>query len=89
MYFQVISDPRNNWMLPVRKKIVLEYNVAIQPVGCSTNRFRRHIGKIVRSENYVHMRDQWLKVDKRIKLDMWAALMVCLKWMFKFTSGWI
>jgi hypothetical protein len=79
VYFQVISDPRKNFVLPVGKKIVLEYNVTTQPVGRSANRFRRHIAKIVRSGNYVHMHDEWRKVDKQIKLDMWAALMVCLK----------
>jgi hypothetical protein len=66
-------------VLTVGKKIVLEYNAAIQPVGRSANRFRWHTGKIVRSGNYLHMRDEWLKVDKRIKLDIWVALMVCLK----------
>jgi hypothetical protein len=26
VYFQVILDPRKNWVLPMGKKIVLEYN---------------------------------------------------------------
>jgi hypothetical protein len=50
-----------------------------QPVGRNANQFKRNTGKLVRSGHFVHMRDEWLKVDKLLKQDMWAALMVCLK----------
>jgi len=74
IYFEVITDPQRNWVLPKGKKIVLEYNAATQPVGHRANQFRRNTGKLVRSGHFVHMRDEWLKVDKEIKQDMWAAL---------------
>jgi hypothetical protein len=60
------------------KKIVLQYNVATQPVGRACNRFRRATGMLVRSRSHIHMRDECMKVDKQIKKSMWDALIVCL-----------
>jgi hypothetical protein len=59
-------------------KIVLQYNAATQPVGRACNRFRRATGMLIRSGSHIHMRDEWVKVDKQIKRAMWNALMVCL-----------
>jgi len=33
IYYEVIRDPEKNWVLPRGKKIVLQYNAALQPVG--------------------------------------------------------
>jgi hypothetical protein len=74
----VIRDPERNWVLPRGKNIVLQYNVATQPVGQACNRFRRATCMLVRSGFFMHMRDKWVKVDKQIKKAMWDALMVCL-----------
>jgi hypothetical protein len=60
------------------KKVVLQYNAALQPVGRACNRFRRAEGMLIRSGSYIHMRDEWARVDKQIKQTMWDALMVCL-----------
>jgi hypothetical protein len=38
---------------------------------------------LVRSGSYLHMRDEWLRVDKQIKRAMWQALMV---YMFQYIS---
>jgi len=65
-------------VLPREKKVVLQYNAALQPVGRACNRFRRAEGMLTRSRSYIHMRDEWAKVDKQIKQAMWDALMVCL-----------
>jgi hypothetical protein len=65
-------------VLPRGKKVVLQYNAALQPVGRASNRFRRAEGMLIRSGSYIHMRDEWAKVDKQIKQAMWDALMVCL-----------
>jgi len=70
----VVRDPETNWVLPMGKKIVLEYNVETQPVGRACNYFRPHIENLVRSESYIHMQDEWLIVDKQIKRAMWEAL---------------
>jgi len=51
-------------MLPRGKKVVLQYNAAIQPVGRACNRFRRADGKMLRSGSYIHMRDEWARVNK-------------------------
>jgi hypothetical protein len=40
IYYEVIRDPKRNWVLPRGKKIVLQYNAATQPVGRACNRFR-------------------------------------------------
>jgi len=74
----VVRDSERNWVLPVGKKIVLEYNAVTQPIERAYNRFKRHIGNLVRSRSYVHRPDEWLKVDKQIKTAIWEALMVCL-----------
>jgi hypothetical protein len=65
-------------VLPMRKNIVLQYNAETQPVRQACNRFRCSIGNLVRNGSYVHMRDEWLRVDKQINRAMWEALMVCL-----------
>jgi len=57
---------------------VLQYNAATQPVGRACNCFRHATGMLVRSGFFMHMRDEWAKVDKQIKKAMWDALMVCL-----------
>ncbi|XP_062171470.1 uncharacterized protein LOC133877245 isoform X2 [Alnus glutinosa] len=75
IYYEVIDDPARNWVLPRGKKVVLQYNAAIQPVGRACNRFRRAEGKMIRSGSYIHMRDEWAKVNRQIKQAMWDALM--------------
>jgi hypothetical protein len=64
IYYEVIRDPERNWVLPKGKKIVLQYNYATQPVGRACNRFRRAEGMLIRSGSFIHMRDEWVKVDK-------------------------
>jgi hypothetical protein len=78
IYYEVIKDPERNWVLPRGKNVVLQYNAAIQPVGRACNRFRGAEGKLIRSGSYIHMRDEWTRVNKQIKQAMWDALMVCL-----------
>ncbi|XP_062162130.1 uncharacterized protein LOC133869188 [Alnus glutinosa] len=75
IYYEVIDDPARNWVLPRGKKVVLQYNAAIQPVGRACNRFRREVGKMIRSGSYIHMRDEWARVNRQIKQAMWNALM--------------
>jgi hypothetical protein len=65
-------------VLPRGKKVVLQYNAALQPVGRACNRFRRAEGMLIRSGSYIHMWDEWARVKKQIKQAMWDALMVCL-----------
>jgi hypothetical protein len=64
------------WDIPNGQRVVCEYNNASQPIGMSATKFRRMTGSIVRSENYVRMRDDWLEVSERTKEDIWDALMV-------------
>jgi hypothetical protein len=60
----------------VGKRVVMDYNPGWQPVGFSANKFRRQTGKLIRSGNYVHLRDNWTHVQARTKEDIWEALMV-------------
>jgi hypothetical protein len=69
-------------VLPRGKKVVLQYNAALQPIGRACNRFRRAKGRLIRSGSYILMRDEWTRVDKQIKHAMWDALMVCFKNIF-------
>jgi hypothetical protein len=58
IYYEVIRDPERNWVLPRGKKVVLQYNAVLQPVGRACNRFRRAEGMLIRSGSYIHMRDE-------------------------------
>jgi len=69
-------------VLPGGKKVVLQYNAALQLVGRACNRFKRAEGRLIRSGSYIHMWDEWTRVDKQIKQAMWDALMVCFKNIF-------
>ncbi|XP_062165012.1 uncharacterized protein LOC133871601 [Alnus glutinosa] len=75
IYYEVVRDHERNWVLLTGKKIVLQYNASTQLVGRAYNRFRCNIGNLVRSGSYVHIRDEWLRIDKQIKRAMWEALM--------------
>jgi hypothetical protein len=69
-------DPHKAWEIPAGKRVVMDYNPGWQPVGFSANKFRRQTGKLIRSGNYVHLRDDWAHVPARTKEDIWEALMV-------------
>jgi hypothetical protein len=64
---EVIDKLGPYWEVPKGKKIVLEFNGSIQPVGLSANKFKRTCGKLVRSDSFVNMSDEWGSVaaDKR------------------------
>jgi hypothetical protein len=58
--------------------IVCEYKYsATQPVGESQNKFRRMTEVFIRSGNYIQISDEWNDVQKRMKEDVWDALVVC------------
>jgi len=71
-----ITDPHKAWEIPPGKRVVMDYNPGWQPVGFSANKFRRQTGKLIRSGNYVHLRDNCVHVPARTKEDIWEALMV-------------
>jgi hypothetical protein len=71
-----ITDPHKAWEIPEGKRVMMDYNQGWQPVGFSANKFRRQTGKLIRSGNYVHLRDDWAHVPARTKEDIWEALMV-------------
>jgi hypothetical protein len=57
-------------VLPRGKNVVLQYNAALQPVGRACNHFRWAEGMLIKNGSYIHMRDEWAKVDKQIKQAM-------------------
>lgn len=69
-------DPHKAWEIPAGKRVVMDYNLGWQPVGFSANKFRWQTGKLIRSGNYVHLRDDWAHVPARTKEDIWEAMMV-------------
>jgi hypothetical protein len=81
-YFKVltIKGSHKTWDIPNGQRVVCEYNNASQPVGFSALKFRRMTGKIIRSGNYVRIRDDWAKVPQCTKEDIWDALMVWLNY---------
>jgi hypothetical protein len=47
-----------------------EYNSSWQPIGMSAMKFKMMIGTIVKSRNYVRLRDEWKQVPQRTKEDI-------------------
>jgi hypothetical protein len=74
--YEVVDKPPPYWVIPPGKKIMLQFNQSIQPVGFSANKIRRIYGSLVRGEAFVNMQDEWgaIATDKRQRL--WEALMV-------------
>jgi len=72
-----VTDRDNVLGTPAGKMIVMEYNLASHLVGQSADRFRRETSKLIRSGNYVNMRDNWACVPQQ-KENILEALMVSL-----------
>jgi hypothetical protein len=64
------------WDIPFGQRVVAEYNKSWQPVGMYALKLRRMTGNIVKSGNFVKLRDNWREVPLRTKEDVWDALMV-------------
>jgi hypothetical protein len=64
------------WDIPIGQRFVCEYNSTWQAIGMSAMKFRRMTGSIVKSGNFVRMRDDWSQVTQHMKEDMWDALMI-------------
>ena len=47
-------------------------------MGDSASKFRQMTRLFIRNGNYVQISDEWKNVSKRMKEDIWDALMVCL-----------
>jgi hypothetical protein len=59
--FQVLNMKGSHalWDIPIGQRFVYEYNSMWQPIGMSAMKFRRMTGSIVKSGNFVRMRDDW------------------------------
>jgi hypothetical protein len=73
-----VKDSHKLWNIPKGKKIMMEHNGTWQPIGKNRCKFRRLIGKIVRSSAFVRILDNWKKVPQATKDDIWSSLMVCV-----------
>jgi hypothetical protein len=62
-----VSDSHKLWEIAKEKRVILEYNGGWQPVEKSELKFRRMIGKLVRSGAFVWISDDWRKVPKNTK----------------------
>ena len=54
----------------------MEYNGLWQPVGKSGSKFRHMTSKIIRSGAFIRISDDWKKIPKSTKEDVWSSLMV-------------
>jgi hypothetical protein len=75
--YEVVDKPSPYWEIPRDKKIVLQFNQSIQPVGFSANKFRWTCGSLVRAGQFINMRDGWGSVVAERRQRLWEALMVC------------
>jgi hypothetical protein len=75
--YEIVTDPPSYWEIPPGKKIALQFNNSYQPLGLSTEKFRRSYDKLIRTGSLVHMRDEWGNVDPIKRQRLWEALMVC------------
>ena len=76
--FQVLNMKGSHalWDILVGQMVVCVYNSSWQLVGMSVMKFRRMTDSIVKSENYVRMRDDWKQVLQCTKGDIWDVLIV-------------
>jgi hypothetical protein len=59
-----VNDSHKLWNIPEGKKVVMEYTGAWQPVGKKGLKLRRMTGKIVRSDVFLRISDNWKKGTK-------------------------
>jgi hypothetical protein len=78
MTFHVVNLKGSHvlWDIPFGQRVVAEYNKSCQPVGMYALKLRRMTGNIVKSGNFIKLRDNWREVPLRTKEDVWDALMV-------------
>jgi hypothetical protein len=73
-----VSDSHKLWEIAKGKSVVLEYNGAWQPVGKSELKFRCMTCKIVRNGAFIRISNNWMKVPKNTKEDVYSSLMICV-----------
>jgi hypothetical protein len=73
-----VSDSHKLWEIPEGKRVVVEFNGLWQLVGKSGGKWRRMMGKLVRSGAFLRISDDWRKVPKNTKDDFYSSLMVSI-----------
>jgi hypothetical protein len=74
---RTVGGPSQIWQIPNGEKVVINFNNSFQPTGPGSEKFRRIVGKLVRSENFVDIRTKsWKKVPLQKKEELWSSLMV-------------
>jgi hypothetical protein len=73
-----VNDSHKLWEITEGKRVMMEYNGAWQPIRKSGSKFRCITGKIVRSGAFIRISDDWKKIPKNTKEDVWSSLMVCV-----------
>jgi hypothetical protein len=78
MTFHVVNLKGSHalWDIPFGQRVVAEYNKSWQPVGMYALKLRRMTGNIVKSGNFIKLRDNWREVPLCTKEDVCDALMV-------------
>jgi hypothetical protein len=73
----MVGSPSQIWQIPNGEKVVINFNNSFQPTGPGSEKFRRIVGKLVRSGKFVDIRTKsWKKVPLQKKEELWSALMV-------------
>jgi hypothetical protein len=72
MTFHVVNLKGSHalWDIPFGQRVVAEYNKFWQPVGMYALKLQRMTGNIVKSGNFVKLRDNWREVPLRTKEDV-------------------
>jgi hypothetical protein len=73
-----VSDSHKLWEIPEGKRVVVEFNGLWQLVGKSGGKWRRMMGKLVRSGAFLRISDDWRKVPENTKDDFYSSLMVSI-----------
>ena len=71
-----VSDSHKLYLIIDGKRVIMKFIGSSQPVGKSWGKWRRMMGKMVRSGSFVGISDDWRKVPLEKKELFYDALMV-------------
>jgi hypothetical protein len=71
-----VSDSQKLNNIPKGKRVIAQFTGSAQPVCKSGVRWRHTTGKMIRSDSFVRISDDWKKVSQDKKEIFFTALMV-------------
>jgi hypothetical protein len=71
-----VSDSQKLYSIPNGKRVIMEFNGMLQPVGKSGGKWRQTTSKMVKNGSFVRVSDDWKKVPLEKNERFFEVLMV-------------